>query len=99
MSEFVGRSRAPSDPLARAIQPPPNETTDQRAERLRAEERARQRNDAIDKQLKAEKHSKSSRKEVHLLLLGVFFFYVSIFCVAHPKGTGQSESGKSTLAR
>ena len=66
----TGRRRSLSDPLAAALQPPPNETPEQRQIRLQAEEDARKRSDRIDKMLK-ESHKAQQRKQVvKILLLG-----------------------------
>ena len=66
----TGRRRSLSDPLAAALQPPPNETPEQRQTRLQAEEDARRRSERIDKMLK-ESHKAQQRKQVvKILLLG-----------------------------
>ncbi|KAF8602136.1 guanine nucleotide binding protein, alpha subunit [Ceratobasidium sp. AG-I] len=71
------------DPLTAAMAPPPNETPDQRALRLREEAEAKRVSDAIDEELRDARAREKKRKasEVRVLLLG------------------QSESGKSTTLK
>lgn len=73
----------PYDPLAKALAPPPDETPEERAQRLRAEERAKKVSEDIDKYLKRDGEDAAKKKNatVRLLLLG------------------QSESGKSTALK
>ncbi|KAF8581891.1 G-alpha-domain-containing protein [Ramaria rubella] len=74
------------DPITRVLEPPPEETSEQREQRLRAEREAKRVNDEIDAQLR-EEHEKikaAARRKwpaVRVLLLG------------------QSESGKSTTLK
>ena len=79
------RERRLSDPLTAALQPPPDETPEQREERLAKEKEAKKISDSIDEQIRLEKEAlnakKKSRKEIKVLLLG------------------QSESGKSTTLK
>jgi guanine nucleotide-binding protein alpha-1 subunit len=59
------------DPLTAAIAPPPNETPDERAARLRAEAEARRVSEEIDEQLKQERASRRRQRPcVKVLLLG-----------------------------
>jgi len=59
------------DPLAAAIAPPPDETPDARAARLRTEAEARRVSDEIDEQLKQERASRRRQRPcVKVLLLG-----------------------------
>ncbi|EKM76630.1 hypothetical protein AGABI1DRAFT_102244 [Agaricus bisporus var. burnettii JB137-S8] len=59
------------DPLTLAIQPPPDETPEQRQIREAAEAEAKRVSDEIDEQIKKEKElSSKKRKPVKLLLLG-----------------------------
>lgn len=62
------RRRTFSDPLAAALVPPPNETTSQREDRLKAELDAKKVSDSIDDMLHQER--KKVRPEVNVLLLG-----------------------------
>jgi hypothetical protein len=63
--------RFDNDPLAAAIAPPPDETPDARAARLRAEAEARRISDEIDEQLKQERASRRKQRPcVKVLLLG-----------------------------
>lgn len=65
------RSEDSIDPLSRALQPPPNETLEQRAEREAKEVEARRVSDRIDEQIKSEKQANSRGKtQVKVLLLG-----------------------------
>lgn len=66
----LGRPRAPSDPLAFALQPPPNETQAQRDDRLKAEQEAKKRSDNIDKMLRESDRRNRRRKVIKVLLLG-----------------------------
>ncbi|EIM82115.1 G-alpha-domain-containing protein [Stereum hirsutum FP-91666 SS1] len=59
------------DPLAAALRPPPNESEDDRAVRLQAEEAARIRSEKIDEEINQERLAlKKGPKPVKLLLLG-----------------------------
>ncbi|EPT03825.1 hypothetical protein FOMPIDRAFT_150339 [Fomitopsis schrenkii] len=66
----TGRRRSLSDPLAAALQPPPNETPEQRQSRLQAEEDARRRSERIDKMLKDSHKAQQRKQVVKILLLG-----------------------------
>ena len=66
----TGRRRSLSDPLAAALQPPPNETHEQRQSRLQAEEDARRRSERINKMLKESHKAQQRRHVVKILLLG-----------------------------
>ena len=57
------------DPLSRALEPPANETSEQRAEREAMEAEARRVSDRIDEQIKLEKQA-NSKNQVKVLLLG-----------------------------
>lgn len=65
----MGR-QADDDPLSLALQPPPNETPDQRESRLQAEAIARRISNDIDEELKQEKAALKKRPPVKVLLLG-----------------------------
>lgn len=65
-----GRRRSISDPLAVALQPPANESQQERDGRLRAEQEAKKRSDTIDKMLRDTERRNRKRKVVKVLLLG-----------------------------
>lgn len=64
------RIRSGSDPLARVLQPPPNETPAEREERLQQEQEAKKRSDNIDRMLRDADKQNRKRKAVRVLLLG-----------------------------
>jgi len=63
------RSVDSTDPLSRVLEPPANETVEQRAEREAKEAEARRVSDRIDEQIKSEKQA-NSKAQVKVLLLG-----------------------------
>ncbi|TCD68291.1 hypothetical protein EIP91_011150 [Steccherinum ochraceum] len=65
-----GRRRSISDPLAAALQPPENESPEQRAQRLKDEEEAKKRSQKIDQMLQEGERQRRKRKVVKVLLLG-----------------------------
>ncbi|KIK71558.1 hypothetical protein GYMLUDRAFT_33765 [Collybiopsis luxurians FD-317 M1] len=70
-SDDFGRRRSLSDPLAAALLPPPNETPDEREQRIKAETEAKRVSDGIDEMIRQEKlERKKTRAEVNVLLLG-----------------------------
>jgi hypothetical protein len=64
------RSEDSIDPLSRALEPPVNETSEQRAEREAKEAEARRVSDRIDEQIKSEKQANARRAQVKVLMLG-----------------------------
>ena len=58
------------DPLTRALAPPPNETPEDRAIRVKKEIEAQRVSDQIDETLKQERNALKKRKVVKVLLLG-----------------------------
>lgn len=62
------RSEDSTDPLSRALEPPANETSEQRAVREAKEAEARRVSDRIDEQIKSEKQA--GKAQVRVLLLG-----------------------------
>jgi tRNA U34 5-carboxymethylaminomethyl modifying GTPase MnmE/TrmE len=63
--------RSPSDPLTAALQPPPNETPEEREKRLYFEAEAKKVSDGIDRMLQTERNEKrKAKEEVKVLLLG-----------------------------
>ena len=95
--------RSPSeDPLTTAIQPPPNESPEERQERLKNEAAAKLWSDTIDEYLKSS--AKKAKATTKLLLLGpsvrshththnLLTFRVRLRLLSTL--TGQSESGTS----
>ena len=96
------------DPLSSATAPPPDETLEQRRQRLQDEKEAKFINDEIDAQLKQDRKTfmKEHSNAVRVLLLGkeglvlppcvaTGFMNPLLFTVT----TGQSESGKSTTLK
>ncbi|KAH8099806.1 G-alpha-domain-containing protein [Cristinia sonorae] len=65
-----GRRRSISDPLDAALRPPENESPEQRAKRLQAEEEAKRRSQKIDQMLQEGERQRRKRKTVKVLLLG-----------------------------
>lgn len=60
-----------SDPLAHILAPPADETEEAKAERISAEKRAKQRSDAIDEEIEAQRiAARRGPKPVKILLLG-----------------------------
>lgn len=70
------------DPLA-LLMIPPNETSDQRADRLAAEQLAKRISDELDEQIKRDAGRKKKDNRVKLLLLGKFFARCKLLHVAH----------------
>ncbi|TBU47929.1 G-alpha-domain-containing protein [Dichomitus squalens] len=63
------RSNDPEDPLAAAIAPPPGESPEEKAARLRREEEAKRINDEIDEGLKQDRAAWKKHKSMFKLLL------------------------------
>jgi guanine nucleotide-binding protein subunit alpha len=89
------------DPLSLAMQPPPDETAEQRQVREAAEAEAKRVSDEIDEQIKKEREiERRKRKPVKLLLLGGYFSGPSPLLVPLPSPhAGQSESGKTATLK
>ncbi|KDQ60013.1 hypothetical protein JAAARDRAFT_205077 [Jaapia argillacea MUCL 33604] len=64
------RRSSSDDPFESVLRPPADETPDQKAIRLKAEEEARRVSQAIDDGIKAERIERKKRRIVRLLLLG-----------------------------
>jgi hypothetical protein len=61
-----------TDPFTLALQPPPDETPQQQADRLRVEEEARRISNLIDEQIKADRAQMKKAANAHkILLLGM----------------------------
>ncbi|KAF8632165.1 hypothetical protein AX17_004906 [Amanita inopinata Kibby_2008] len=65
-----GKKVNSDDPLDLALRPPPGESQEERANRLLREEEAKKISQAIDAQIKAERHARRRKRIVRLLLLG-----------------------------
>lgn len=89
------------DPLAHVFAPPPNESQHDKENRVRAEQEAKKRSDAIDEEINKQRASRKNTKPVKILLLGEFYR-----CLSEPdfryspsdrlrscRPLGQSESG------
>jgi guanine nucleotide-binding protein alpha-1 subunit len=66
----VNVRRSSSDPLTAALQPPANESPDERDGRVRAEQEAKKRSDNIDRMLRDTERRNRRRKVIKVLLLG-----------------------------
>jgi DNA-binding NtrC family response regulator len=65
------RRRSLSDPFEAVLRPPPNETQDEREQRLNAEYEAKLVSDGIDQMIANERNAKKKAKaEVKVLILG-----------------------------
>ncbi|KAI0088915.1 guanine nucleotide binding protein, alpha subunit [Irpex rosettiformis] len=58
------------DPLTRALAPPPNETAEERAARVKKEIEAQRVSDEIDEAIKLEKNAQRKKRAMRMLLLG-----------------------------
>jgi len=58
------------DPLARAFVPSPNESQHDKENRIRAEQEAKKRSDAIDEEINKQRNARKNSKPVKILLLG-----------------------------
>lgn len=65
-----GYTQEPDDPLALALAPPKDETTQEREARLKQEAEAQKISDTIDESLRAERTALKKRKIMKMLLLG-----------------------------
>ena len=60
-----------SDPLTKALLPPPDETPEARERRVRSEQEAQKVSDAIDEQIKIDRQAfKKQKQAIKVLLLG-----------------------------
>ncbi|KAF7795596.1 hypothetical protein EIP86_006759, partial [Pleurotus ostreatoroseus] len=67
---LTSRTYNDDDPLARVLAPPPNETPEDRARRLHAEEEAKRISDAIDEEIQQQqKAEKKTTRPIKILLL------------------------------
>ena len=58
------------DPLAHVFAPPPNESPYDKENRIRAEQEAKKRSDAIDEEINRQRIARRNSKPVKILLLG-----------------------------
>jgi hypothetical protein len=58
------------DPLAHVFAPPPNESQHEKEARIRAEQEAKKRSDAIDEEINKQRLARKNSKPVKILLLG-----------------------------
>jgi guanine nucleotide-binding protein alpha-1 subunit len=65
----TSRSSA-DDPLAHVFAPPPDESDLEKEKRIRAEEEAKRRSDAIDEEINKQRNSRKTSRPVKILLLG-----------------------------
>ena len=95
----VSNLRRVADPFAAALMPPPEETEDERAERLHEQAEAARISREIDESLQeTKKLVEKRRKATKVLLLGTFIPLTTCNPHVHPV-QGQSESGKSTTLK
>lgn len=66
---FSAPRSSSEDPLAHVFAPPPNESQHDKENRLRAEQEAKRRSDAIDEEINKERAARKN-KPVKILLLG-----------------------------
>ncbi|KAG6811835.1 hypothetical protein H0H92_005632 [Tricholoma furcatifolium] len=86
------------DPLAKVLEPPPNETSVEREARLAAEAKAKRVSEEIDDDLEKEKVAESKKaKPLKMLLLGALNVLESLHTCADNEPTGQSESAGMLL--
>jgi hypothetical protein len=83
------------DPLARVFAPPPNEPHHDKENRVRAEQEAKKRSDAIDEEINRERNARKNSRPVKILLLGECSAHFRLRSDRQPpyRATGQSESG------
>lgn len=91
------------DPLTLALQPPPDETLQQKVERLRIEEEARRISHLIDEQIKVDRaQMKKASNSYKILLLGTLSYTTADSRSEKIDPSflaGQAESGKSTTLK
>lgn len=58
------------DPLAHVFAPPPNESQYDKENRVKAEQEAKKRSDAIDEEINRQRLARKNTKPVKILLLG-----------------------------
>ena len=70
---MVSASKSPADdPLAHVFAPPPNESPRDKESRVKAEQEAKKRSDAIDEEINKQRNARKNSKPVKILLLGEF---------------------------
>ena len=83
------------DPLTHVLAPPPNESQHDKENRIRAEQEAKKRSDAIDEEINRERNARKNSRPVKVLLLGECSVHSRLHLDRRPPyhATGQSESG------
>lgn len=88
------------DPLSKALQPPPDETPDDRARRIQQQKEAQAISHRIDEDIQESRKAFERRKKaIKILLLGT---HIHAARESRPELTpraGQAESGKSTTLK
>lgn len=67
---FSAPRSSTDDPLAAVFAPPPNESQNEKENRIRAEQEAKKRSDAIDEEINRQRNARKNSKPVKILLLG-----------------------------
>jgi len=67
---FSASSSPTDDPLAHVFAPPPNESPRDKENRVRAEQEAKKRSDAIDEEINKQRNVRKNSRPVKILLLG-----------------------------
>lgn len=70
------------DPLAHIFAPPPNESHHDKENRIKAEQEAKKRSDAIDEEINRERNARKNSKPVKILLLGEYSAHFSFARIA-----------------
>ena len=60
------------DPLAHVLAPPPNESQHDKEQRIKTEQAAKKRSDAIDEEINKQRIARKNSKPVKILLLGTY---------------------------
>lgn len=69
---FSASRSSTDDPLAHVFAPPPNEPQHDKENRVRAEQEAKKRSDAIDEEINKQRTARKNSKPIKILLLGSF---------------------------
>ena len=67
---FSASTPPTDDPLAHVFAPPPDESQHDKETRIKAEQEAKKRSDAIDEEINKERNARKNSKPVKILLLG-----------------------------
>jgi len=71
---FSASRSSTDDPLAHVFAPSPNEPQHDKENRVRAEQEAKKRSDAIDEEINKQRTARKNSKPIKILLLGSFRF-------------------------